>query len=136
LESHCYNESCPGPMLSTSLRYDDRKPFLIVLNPCLTFLRSACISFTSQPSVFFNSRLSLSHIVVGSQVPSYHGICSLLSHVIMISNMTSCPLFELSKRMSSSTAPDDRFSLMVLTSMKDVSHQQWNFRKFILIQSI
>jgi hypothetical protein len=46
LECHCYNKSCLGPTLSTSPRYDDRKPFLVVSDPCLTFLSSACTSFT------------------------------------------------------------------------------------------
>jgi hypothetical protein len=47
LESHCYNKSCPGSTLNTSPRYDDQKPSLVDSDPCLTFLSSACISFTS-----------------------------------------------------------------------------------------
>jgi hypothetical protein len=63
LKSYYYNKSYPDPMLSTSQRYDDRKAFLVVLDPCLTFLSSACISFT------FNQVYSL--------IPVYHRTISL-----------------------------------------------------------
>jgi hypothetical protein len=46
LESYCYNKSGAIPMLSTSPRHDDWKPFLVVSDPCLSFVSGACISFT------------------------------------------------------------------------------------------
>jgi hypothetical protein len=45
---------------------------LFVLNPHLTFLSGACVSFISQPSVLLSSCLSLSYIIVGLHVPSYN----------------------------------------------------------------
>jgi hypothetical protein len=46
LESCSYNKSHPSPKAYCFSKIDDRKPFLICSNPCLTFLSSACILFT------------------------------------------------------------------------------------------
>jgi hypothetical protein len=46
LESHSYNKSHPSPKASCFSKTDERKPFLVVSNPFLTFLSSACISLT------------------------------------------------------------------------------------------
>jgi hypothetical protein len=45
LESHSYNKSYPSPKVYFS-KIDKLKPFLIAWDPCLTFLSTACVSFT------------------------------------------------------------------------------------------
>jgi hypothetical protein len=46
LESRSYNKSHPSPKTHCFSKIDERKQLLIVLNPCLTFLNSTCLSFT------------------------------------------------------------------------------------------
>jgi hypothetical protein len=112
LESRGYNKSSRGPKLSASSR-------LIIENlPCLfqspTWLSSVMLHIIhSWPSVFLDSRLSLSHIILVLQAPSYnlfvllvlvyhrfragtlHDIGPLLSHVVLISHMTSRTLLSI-----------------------------------------
>jgi hypothetical protein len=46
LESCCYNKPHSGPKLTTSLKLMNISLSLFISNSCLTFLASACISFT------------------------------------------------------------------------------------------
>jgi hypothetical protein len=46
LESHSYNKSHPSRKAYCFSKTDERKPLLIVLNPCLTFLNRIWLSFT------------------------------------------------------------------------------------------
>jgi hypothetical protein len=46
LESYCYNKLHPSPKLTASLRLLIESLSLFVLDPCLTFLSSACIPST------------------------------------------------------------------------------------------
>jgi hypothetical protein len=66
LESHCYNKSCLGPMLSTSPRLDGHKPFLVCFKSLLDFPKWHLHIVHSQPSVLLVSHISSSHIVVAS----------------------------------------------------------------------
>jgi hypothetical protein len=107
-----------------------------------------------QPSILLGYRVSSSHIIVVSHVSTYnhftlivlrsrqirtstlHGVHSFLTHVIMISQVTLCThVFDLSKRMSSPIALDDRFDLEVLTRMDDVIHWHWNLESSFLSQA-
>jgi hypothetical protein len=127
LESRCYNKSHPGPKLMTSLRLMIESLSLLVSNPCLTFLSSACISLNSQPSVLLGSHLLSSHIIMVSQVThvtispyecsgvvdstKYPTGCRFTSsHVVLFSHVTSrTMLFYLSKWMSFLIALENHF---------------------------
>jgi hypothetical protein len=46
LESHSYNKSHPSAKAYCFSKTDEVKPFLVVSDPCLTFISTACVSFT------------------------------------------------------------------------------------------
>jgi hypothetical protein len=81
LESHCYNKSCPGPTLSTSPRYDDQKPFLVVSDPYLTFLSSACTSFTPNQ---VSSLVCIYHQAISWWFRKHLLFCPISAHVSLI----------------------------------------------------
>jgi hypothetical protein len=123
ISSSSDNKSHHSPKAYCFSKTDERKPFLIVLNPFLTFLNSTCLSFTPNKCTHWFASIIEPYRVV-SQVPSYnyfallvlvyhwfwaitiHGVGSLLSHVIMISLVPSCicPV-RVSMRMSSLITP-------------------------------
>jgi hypothetical protein len=76
LESHCYNKSYPGPKLTTSLRLMIKCFSLFVSNPSLTFLSSACPSFTPNQ--------------VYSLVCVYHRVKSLWFHQCHLITILPC----------------------------------------------
>jgi hypothetical protein len=87
LESRSYNKLHPSTKAYCFSKIDERKLFLVISNPCLTFLSSACISFTPSRSVLLGSHLPLSHIFVSSQVPSYnHSALIVLLHWLSLSS--------------------------------------------------
>jgi hypothetical protein len=94
---------------------------LFVSHPCLTFLNSACTSFTPNQvyplvrvyhraiSWRFHKCLPFALVELVYRwfwASTLHGVGPFLSHVVMISLMPSCICHvQLSKRMSSSIAP-------------------------------
>jgi hypothetical protein len=57
LESCSYNKSHPSPKAYCFSKIEELKPFLIVWDPCLTFLCTACVLFT--PNQVYSLVLSI-----------------------------------------------------------------------------
>jgi hypothetical protein len=70
LETCCYNKSHPGPKLATSLRLDEHKSIIVCFQSLPDFPKYCLHIIHFQPCVLLGSRLSSSHIIVVSQVPS------------------------------------------------------------------
>jgi hypothetical protein len=105
--------------LTTSLRLMIRRLFLIVSKPCLTFLSSVAYR-SPQPSVLLGSNLSSSHVgPLSSKYPTWCQSTSEpcrhdLTHAFMY---LSCSIIQENVIFNHT---EDRFSLEILTSMKDV----------------
>jgi hypothetical protein len=90
LESCCHNKSHSGHKLTSSLRLDEHQPFLVVSNPCLTLLSSACTSFTP------NHVYSLVHI-------QHRAISFWLHECLPVFYLVPCGTHELSRSIQYTT---------------------------------
>jgi hypothetical protein len=136
LESHRYNKSHPNPKAYCFSKTNERKPLLIVLNTCLTFLNSTCLSFTPaqvyslvriQPqaiSCWFYQRLpncpTGAHVLlISSKCPTWcQSTFEPCHHDLTCAFMyLSCSVIQENVIFNRAEV---RFSLEVLTSIQDV----------------
>jgi hypothetical protein len=136
LESRNYNKSHPSPKLTASLRLRIKSLPSFVLNACLTFLNSTCLSFTPNQ---VHSLVRIQHQAISHWFYQRLPNCPTRARVSLISSMyhtwcrsTSEPcshdLTRAFMYLSCSVIQENvifnhaevRFSLEVLTSIEDV----------------
>jgi hypothetical protein len=85
LESHSYNKSHPSHKAYCFSKIVDRTLFLIVLNPCLTFLNNTYLSFTPN-QVCFLVHICHRAMLVHLRASTLQGVGPPSSHVVLISH--------------------------------------------------
>jgi hypothetical protein len=152
LESRGYNKLHPSPKLTASLRLMIRSPSSFVLNLCLTFLNSACTSFTPNQMYPLGLWLSSSYIIVVSQMSTICpvGACvSLISSKYPIwyqSTFEPC-LHDLTRAFGYPSCSviqeniifhhaNNHFNLKVITQMGGCCPRHWNLRELFSILKI